>query len=173
MHFINPCNDTAFQVIDVIEPELFLQLADSPFSVLAYVPGLSEEQRHALQAPNIHVSPQPVDMRYVTRHAKAILCHAGIGTVLHGLLAGLPLLLLPIQLEQLLMARNVARIGMGICIDTGQGVPDFSALLRELVKNPQYAKNAQRFAHKYADTKEDTLMASVVQRCEELMSNRE
>ena len=152
--------------------QLFMQLLDAPFNVLAYVPGLSEEKCRAMQAPNIHFSSQPVDMHYVTQHAKAILCHAGFGTVLEGLLSGLPVLLLPIFLEQLLMARNVSRLGMGIFIDPDDGVPDFIALIRELVKNPSYAKNAQRFARKYANTKEDETMASVVGRCEELINNR-
>ncbi len=151
--------------------QLFMQLLDSSFNVLAYVPGLSEEKCRAMQAPNIHFSSRPVDMHYVTQHAKAILCHAGFGTVLHGLLSGLPIFLLPIVLEQVLVARNVSRIGMGIFIDPDQSVPDFNSLIRELVKNPRYAKNAQRFARKYASTKEDEIMAVVVKRCEELMNN--
>jgi UDP:flavonoid glycosyltransferase YjiC (YdhE family) len=151
--------------------QLFMQLLDSPFNVLAYVPGLSEERCRAMQAPNIHFSSRPVDMRYVTQHAKAILCHAGFGTTQHGLLSGLPILLLPINLEQLLVARNVSRLEMGIYIESDQSVPDFNSLIRELVKNPRYAKNAQRFAHKYASTKEDEIMAVVVKRCEELMNN--
>jgi UDP:flavonoid glycosyltransferase YjiC (YdhE family) len=151
--------------------QLFMQLLDSPFNVLAYVPGLSEERCHEMQAPNIHFSSRPVDMHYVTQHAKAILCHAGVGTILHGLLAGLPVLLLPITLEQVLVARNVSRNGMGIFIDPDQGVPDFIAVIREIVKNPLYSKNAQRFARKYAGMKEDEILATVMKRCEELMNN--
>lgn len=152
--------------------QLFQQLLDSPFNVLAYVPGLSEEKCRVMQAPNIRFSSRPVDMHYVTQHAKAILCHAGIGTIFHGLLSGLPILSLPITLEQMLVARNVSRIGMGICIDPDELVPDLNAVIRELVKNPHYAKNAQRFARKYANTKEDEIMATVVKRCEELMNNK-
>ncbi len=150
--------------------QLFMQLLDSPYNVLAHVPGFSEQQCREMQAPNIHFSPRPVDMRYVTQHAKALLCHAGTGTILHGLLAGLPVLLLPSTLEQVLVARNVSGSGMGICVDSDQSVPDYKALLRELVRNPRYARSAQRFARKYAVRKEDESMAMVVQRCEELMS---
>jgi len=152
--------------------QLFLQLLDSPFNVLAYVPGLSEEKCRAMQAPNIQFSSRPVDMHYVTQHAKAIICHAGFGTILHGLLAGLPILSLPITLEQLLVARNVSRIGMGIYFDSDDKVRDFISHIRELIKNPHYSKNAQRFARKYAKAKEDEIMAIVVKRCEELMNNR-
>lgn len=151
--------------------QLFMQLLDAPFNVLAYVPGLSEEKCRAMQAPNIHFSSRPVDMHYVTQHAKAILCHAGIGTTQYGLLSGLPMLLLPIVLEQELVARNVSREGMGIFIDPSERVPDLTALIRELVNNPRYAKNAQRFARKYASTKEAEIMAVVAKRCEELMNN--
>lgn len=151
--------------------QLFTQLLDSPFNVLAYVPGLTEERCRAMQAPNIHFSPCPVDMRYVTQHAKVIICHAGFGTTQHALLSGLPILLMPINLEQLLVARNVSSLGMGIYIDFDQSVPDFIAPIRELVKNPRYAKNTQSFARKYANVKEDDIMAAVVKRCEELMNN--
>ena len=152
-----------------LSKQLFMQLLDAPFNVLAYVPGLSEQSCREMQAPNIHFSPVPVDMHYVTQYAKAILCHAGIGTVSHGFLAGLPMLLLPTQLEQELTARNLARLGMGIFVDSDQSAPDFIALIRELVKNPRYAKNVLRVAHKYVGIKEDEIMSVVVKRCEELM----
>jgi UDP:flavonoid glycosyltransferase YjiC (YdhE family) len=79
--------------------ELLQQLRESAFNVLVYIPGLSEERCRALQSANMRFSPYPVDMHYATQHAGALICHAGIGTILHGLLSGLPILLLPINLE--------------------------------------------------------------------------
>ncbi len=150
--------------------QLFMHLLDSTFNVLAYVPGLSEQQCREMQAPNIHFSARPVAMRYVTRHAKAIVCHADTGTLLHGLFAGLPVLLLPSSLAQELTARNVARLGMGISVDPDAGTPDYNALIRELVKNPRYARCVQRFARKYAVNNAEQVMATVVRRCEDLMN---
>jgi UDP:flavonoid glycosyltransferase YjiC (YdhE family) len=148
----------------------FTQLLDGPFNVLAYVPGLTEERCRIMQAPNIHFSPNPVDMRYATRHARIVLCHAGIGTILHALLAGLPLLLLPTFVEQCLMADNVVRIGAGTLIHDNAKDVDFNAHLRELTRNPQYAKRAKIFAARYTNVNADAILDRVVARCEALIT---
>ena len=150
--------------------QLFQQLSDSRFNVLAYVPGLSDARCRTLQAANIRISAQPVNMRDVMRDAQAILCHGGIGTTLYGLLSGLPILFLPINLEQELTARNVARLGAGVSISFDERQLDFIAVIDELITNPAYTKMAHDFARKYANNKEDEIMASVVRRCEELMA---
>ena len=151
--------------------QLFKQLSASPFNVLAYVPGLSEARCRALQAENLHISTQPLDMHYVMQHAQAVLCHGGIGTTLYGLLSGLPILFLPITLEQELTARNVVRLGAGLSIGFDETQSDFIAVLRELVMNPAYTKMAHGFSRTYADSHEDRIMARVVRRCEELIAD--
>lgn len=152
--------------------QLLNQLSASPFNVLAYVPGLSEAHCRVMQKENIHISTSPLDMRYVMQHAQAVLCHGGIGTTLFGLLSGLPILFLPITLEQELTARNVVRLGAGMSIGFDETQSDFIAALRELVMNPIYTKTAHGFARTYAGSQEDEIMVSVVRRCEELIAGR-
>jgi UDP:flavonoid glycosyltransferase YjiC (YdhE family) len=152
---------------------LLEQLAGSPYDVLAYIPGLSEAHRRALQSANLRISSQPVDMRHAMRHAEIMLCHGGIGTTHYGLLSGLPILLLPINLEQELTARNVTKLGAGISVDFDETRTDFIAMLRELVMNPDYATKARGFARKYRDCNESGIMTTVALRCEELIAGHD
>ena len=124
-----------------------------------------------MQAENLRISTQPLDMHYVMQHAQAVLCHGGIGTTLYGLLSGLPILFLPITLEQELTARNVVRLGAGISIGFDETQSDFIAALRELVMNPAYTKMAHGFSRTYADSQEGEIMAGVALRCEEIIAD--
>ena len=150
---------------------LIEQLRESSFCVLVHTPGLSGTRRQALQSSSLRFSPQPVDMRAVCRDAAAVICHAGHGTILRTLLSGLPLLLLPMYLEQTLNARNALRLGAAVAVDTTGEAPDFVALLHELVDKPAYGARARDFARKYADFDQDGMLDSIALRCEELMTD--
>jgi len=66
------------------------------------------------RSANIHYSQGPVDMERVVAECSLVVCHAGQATVAQALRAGIPLLLLPLQAEQFLLARQVERAGAGI-----------------------------------------------------------
>ncbi len=151
-------------------PLLLQQLRDAPYAVLVHAPGLPEQRRVALESATLHISPEPVDMRYACREAAAVVCHAGFGTVLDALLAGLPTLLLPMHLEQSLTARNVVRLGVGLAIDSDAQQPDFCAELRRLLDDPGYGEKARAFARKYAGIDQGTIITAVAQRCAQLLS---
>ena len=149
---------------------LLAQLRDAPCAILMHAPGLSETRRNALQAPNLHISPLPVDIRYACRQADALLCHAGHGTIMQSLMAGVPLLLLPTHLEQSLNARNVVRLGAGLAVNPEQKEPDFAGRLQELLGRHEIAEKARAFAQRYADVDQERMMATVAARCAELIA---
>lgn len=149
---------------------LLQQLREAPYAVLVHAPGLSEQDRMALESSNLRISAQPVDMRYACREAAAVICHAGFGTVLDALSAGLPLLLLPMHLEQTLTARNVVRLGVGVAQDGETTPANFSAELQRLLDDPAYAERARAFAKKYAGLEQSGIVTAVTQRCAQLLS---
>lgn len=59
--------------------------------------------------PNLNWSSQPIRLDTVCQDADLVICHAGHGTIAGMLLAGKPMLLLPKQLEQLLLARQLCQ----------------------------------------------------------------
>jgi hypothetical protein len=152
-------------------PQLLQQLRDAPYAVLMHAPGLPEQRRVALESANLHITAEPVDMRYACREAAAVICHAGFGTVLDALLAGLPTLLLPMQLEQDLTARNVVRLGVGLASDIDAPQPDFCADLKRLFDDPGYGERARAFAGKYAGVDQSAIIMAVAQRCAQLLAN--
>lgn len=151
---------------------LIAALRDSRFSVLAHLPGWSEAQRDAAQTTHLHISPQPVDMRYACETAAAVICQGGFGTLQDALLAGLPTLVLPAYLEQSLSAANVVRMGAGLRVDPEEPPPDFVALLDELLNNPGYRNAAHAYAEKYASVDQAQIISAVSARCIELLTQR-
>lgn len=150
---------------------LLNQLRESQFCVLAHAPGLSNAHCRQLETPNLRISPLPVDMSYACTHARAVICNAGHGTVMNACLAGLPVLALPMYVEQNLTARNIERIGAGIMVLNREKDPDFVAILNELVDNPAYIESARAFADKYADLDQQALLESLATRCDKLLVN--
>ncbi len=152
--------------------QLLAELRGSPYTVLAHLPGLSEAQRLAAETARLHISPQPVDMRYACESAAAVICQGGFGTLQDALLAGVPTLLLPAYLEQSLSAANVVRMGAGLCVDPEESVPGFLPLLSALLDKPTYRDSARGYARKYADIDQEQIINAVTARCIELLSER-
>ncbi|MDP3716059.1 MAG: glycosyltransferase, partial [Burkholderiales bacterium] len=79
----------------------------------------------------------------------AVVCHSGLGTVTATLRAGKPLLLLPAQLEQYLLARNVEKLGAGLTVHPETAAPDFAGSLRRLLDESVYTQRAEALAQRH------------------------
>ena len=89
------------------------------------------------------------------------------------LVAGIPLLLLPTQLERFLLATRVASMGAGVAVNPEMPVPDSRALIRTLLDETSYRENAQRFAKKYAGFSQDEQQENIVARIEEIAAHKQ
>lgn len=85
-------------------------------SVVWFAPGLSEMQKRVCGAPTMAFSAQPLDMDRVAHTADAAIVHGGHGTVATMHMAGVPMLLLPESIEQLVLSSRVARMGAGVVL---------------------------------------------------------
>jgi hypothetical protein len=97
-------------------PELALllrTLAERGCRTLCYIPDVEAGAPAPLVHPGIAYSTAPVDLTAAFIECDLCVCHAGGGTIGQSLLAGVPLLLLPMQTEQELNARAVVRLGAG------------------------------------------------------------
>lgn len=98
---------------------------------------------------NVHVASYlPQDQ--LLPHATAVVSHAGSGTFLASLAAGLPQLCLPQGADQYLNAEVCAKAGVGITLPgsaSGQQVRD---ALEELLSVPSYARTARRMSGELA-----------------------
>ncbi|MCX7628598.1 MAG: hypothetical protein N2Z69_09365 [Methylophilaceae bacterium] len=125
-------------------------LANLGCAVLAYVPGIPERLRVALETPACRILPKPLRLGAVLPECDLAVSYAGHGYVSAVLMAGVPLLLLPVHLEQFLTARNVQAIGAGRLVNPEQAAPDYGALLSAMLADAELKQAARDFAAQYA-----------------------
>ena len=145
-------------------------LRDSPYSVLLHAGGLAPATVATLASPSLTFSPAMLRMASVLKEAVAVVSHAGYGTVAAALLAGKPVLLMPVQFEQYMFSKRIERLGAGLILEPSQ--KDAAAMLRKLVEEPHYTQAAQTFAQRYANETTALRVDAIVNRCEELLTTR-
>lgn len=123
-------------------------LAQAGCRVLCYLPEVASGRPPPVQAPGILYARKPVDVSLALAEADWCVCHGGEATVAQALLAGVPLILLPMQVEQFLMARRMAAAGLAVNIPVTP--PDWPALVRAILANPGLAAAARAFAARHA-----------------------
>jgi UDP:flavonoid glycosyltransferase YjiC (YdhE family) len=90
-----------------------------------------------------------VPQDHVLPHVDAVFCHAGSGTVIGGLAAGLPFLAAPVGADQPDNARRLAAIGAGLAVDA----PDAAAMavaLRRVLEEPSFRDRSRGVAAEIA-----------------------
>ncbi|NOT11222.1 MAG: hypothetical protein HOP23_05220 [Methylococcaceae bacterium] len=148
---------------------LLNQLRSSSYSVLAHIPGINPAFIQKFSNVNLHISPYPVKLSGIGETCDAVICHAGAGTAAAMLLKGKPLMMLPMQVEQLLLAKKIALLGAGLCIPAEVKKANFPATIKELLTQEYYKNNAEQFSKKYKNTHLQKQQESIATRCEELL----
>src|SRR6478735_8477177 len=107
--------------------------------------GQAIDPRTIQAPPNVEAVPAAPHSR-VLPEASAVITHAGHGTVLKSLAAGVPLICIPMGRDQKDNTVRVLRPGAGIRLKQRSTPGQIAAALSELLQNPQYATAARRFA---------------------------
>lgn len=127
---------------------LLAALARAGCRALCYLPEVANGKPPPVTLPGILYARKPVDLSRALAEADWCVCHGGEATVAQALLAGVPLLLLPMQVEQYLLSRRMAAAGLAVNIATPP--PDWPALVRSVLPNPAFAAAARAFAATHA-----------------------
>jgi len=131
-------------------------------------PGISDDLRKKREHPRVIVSAHPYRLDKLLPECDLFIGYGGHGMTAAMLMAGVPLLLLPNQLERFLLAARIAAIGAGIAVHPDAPPPDYRALLRMMLGAPGYREQARRFADKYADFDQDAQRQDIMDRIEEI-----
>jgi UDP:flavonoid glycosyltransferase YjiC (YdhE family) len=112
---------------------------DAPESVLAEV----------ASHPRLRIQRQPVLATAALQHADAVLSYGSSTFACQALLAGKPQLMLPADHEKLLVARQVARSGLGLLAE--EGVPDshIRQCVSDLLQDTRIADRTRQAALRY------------------------
>jgi len=131
-------------------------------------PGISDNQRRQYENPRIIVSAKPFRLDRLLADCDLAIGYAGHAMTAGMLMAGVPLLLLPGQLEQFLLAARVEAMGAGVAVNPESPPPDFVEVIRRMLDAPGYREMACLFAKKYAGFSQDEQQENIVARIEEI-----
>lgn len=113
--------------------------------------------------PNVQVLRSAPHSR-VLPHAAAVVTHAGHGTTIRALAAGVPLVCVPLGRDQLDIAARVVHRGAGVRVEPTAGVPELAAAVRAVLDRPEHRESAQRIASAIAqEVAEDRAVTAVEQ----------
>ena len=138
-------------------------------SVVAHVPGAARKTLQQFTSSQMAFSVDPLDMTQIAASCDWGVCHGGGGTTAALLLAGKPLMLFPMQMEQAMTARRLAALGVAASIPS-ESAAQFPRLLKRVLGDPLPAANAARFAALHAGYDQNTTIQRAADRCEALLT---
>jgi MGT family glycosyltransferase len=98
----------------------------------------------------------------VLRHARAVVTHAGHGTVIKALAAGVPVIAVPLGRDQLDNAARVAHHGAGLRLKPNASTEAIARAVGRVLDEPSFAANARRLADAIAaETADDRAVAEL------------
>ncbi len=148
------------------------KLAESSLRILVYAPSLFQQLVTRYQSETMFFATERIDLGKLAGLCDVGICHANHGTTSALLMAGIPLLLLPIQLEHFLTAVNIQKMGAGLVVHPEAPAKDYVLPLNRLLNEPEFAINAQKFAAKYAQESQQEQISKIADRCEELITRK-
>jgi UDP:flavonoid glycosyltransferase YjiC (YdhE family) len=137
--------------------------------VIAHIPKIDVSQA-ALTYPNITFFPEPANMQSVLEQVDLVVCNGGHGTVAATLLAGVRILMLPIQLEQMLLSQLLTRRGLGAHLSANESKIRVKQMLEHLLQDTNIELNVKRFSDYYAGYTSELQSNEILSRCLEILN---
>jgi len=103
----------------------------------------------AYRRKGLQMSSEPLDTMRQLTNADLIISHGGKGLISEGLLSGVPLLLLPTQMEQRMNASKVKALGAGLSAGAKISPQIIKKMIKRLLDEEEYKLNAQNVAARY------------------------
>jgi len=129
-------------------PSLLTTLKKSGHPILVYMNNVPADLKHQFTSESMSFSAQPVDFERTMQDSDLVICHAGHGTSSASLLAGRPLLVLPLNLEQRMVAARVVESGAGLAAPAL--APDaMEKKFHRLMAEPAFSVAAMAIAERY------------------------
>jgi UDP:flavonoid glycosyltransferase YjiC (YdhE family) len=143
-----------------------------PYSVLWIAPGADPALMRRHETPRFKFTNRPVQLSRAAAEADAAVLYGSHGTTSAMLLAGVPLALFPNHVEQMLLARNVARLGACELMAPSATLDEVRASVAAIIEEPRYRCSAAGFGSRHASFDPqravDRIAATISARCEAL-----
>lgn len=134
-------------------------------SVVVHVAGIARQTVQRFSSPRMVVSAEPVSMAQASAGCDLALCHGGGGTTAAMLLAGKPLMLFPMHMEQTMTARRLAALGVATSM-APEATAQLPRLLKKMLADASPAQAAGKFAQSHAGYDQQATIGHAADRCE-------
>jgi MGT family glycosyltransferase len=112
--------------------------------------GQALDASELVAAPNVIVVPS-APHSVILNDASVVVSHAGHGTTMKTLSAGVPLVCLPMGRDQDITAERVVHLGAGIQLPRSASSTEIAQAITEVMDNPEFRTNALRMATTIAE----------------------
>jgi UDP:flavonoid glycosyltransferase YjiC (YdhE family) len=146
---------------------LVQSMKERQLSAIVVCGGLTPDAVARMQSDCVKIVAQPLDMRRACSECEVAILNATHGSTAAALLAGKPILQLPLFLEQVLTAKRVVKLGAGLAARLNQPQQIVGALTR-LIGDGKYRDAARAFAAKYESFDAQRQIDLIAERLEQL-----
>ena len=123
-------------------PSLLDFLLSVDAAVLCFWPGYAPNM-YSLQAPGLAIHTSPVGLAHVFEQASLIVGYGSVGISTRAVLAGLPQLVFPTDVEKLMVGRRIQQQGLGVCLEPGWNIHQLrQAYERIRLADERFARSA-------------------------------
>lgn len=126
------------------------RLAAIEANIICVVPGASDALIATYAAPHLQITRAPLALKTLLAHCDLVISHASHGIVSACLHSGVPMLLLPQHIEQMLVSKQVMRLGAGLGVLPADLATHFAPQLVRLLTDTRFKENAQALQRRVA-----------------------
>ncbi len=135
---------------------------------LVYLEGKEPKLQRRFESATLRFENQRLDLAEVGRQCDLAILNAGHGATSSLLLAGTPILQLPLYLEQELTGAATRRLDAGLTARASRP-EEIAVKLMTLLGSDKYVEGARRFAARYADFDGEQQTEKMLRRIEDLL----
>jgi MGT family glycosyltransferase len=122
--------------------QVFAALGDLPVQVVVST-GRQTDLADLTVPENVTLRPHVAQLE-ILKHAAVFITHAGLNSVHEGLCFGVPMLLVSQQMEQLVTALQIEKLGAGIMLPKTADASEMTASVQRLLATPGFKLAAAR-----------------------------
>ena len=146
-------------------------LSELNAAILVHAPGAAKKTVAKFSSAGMAFSEEPVDIDQVRATCRLTVCHGGAGTTSAMLLAGRPLLLLPMQMEQTMLAKRLVGLGVARAV-FGEDGSSVKHVLKAALTDEGLQRTALGFASRHATYDARNTIRAAADCCEKLLARK-
>ena len=147
-------------------------LNDPSLDVIAVLPGIDENLSVRYAGEFFQIFKEPVFLPDIMPQTDIAITNGGHGLASLFMLRGIPMIVIPQILEQLMTANNIERLGIGISVNHDQVLKSFAQALARFFIDDSFREKAIKLSLKYADYDQNLVLENISDTIEGVMRRK-